>query len=92
MCVSLPGRVISKEEPSPTSIRGRVSMFDGERDVDLIMVPEVMIGEYVIVHSGYAIDVIPTEHAVETIRLLGGEGVSGPGPVDASSARSEPGR
>jgi hydrogenase maturation factor len=36
------------------------------------MVPDVDVGEYVIIHSGYAIDVIPTDHAVETIRLLGG--------------------
>jgi hydrogenase maturation factor len=48
-------------------------MTDGERDVDLIMVPDVSIGDYVVVHSGYAIDVIPRDRAVETIRLLGVE-------------------
>jgi hydrogenase expression/formation protein HypC len=73
MCVSVPARVISKEAPSPASIPGRVSMMDGEREVDLIMVPDVEVGDYVVVHSGYAIDVIPSDHAVETIRLLGGE-------------------
>jgi hydrogenase expression/formation protein HypC len=72
MCVSLPARVVSKEEPSAASIPGRVWTIDGERDVDLIMVPDVDVGAYVIIHSGYAIDVIPTDHAVETIRLLGG--------------------
>jgi hydrogenase maturation factor len=36
------------------------------------MVPDADVGAYVIIHSGYAIDVIPTDHAVETIRLLGG--------------------
>jgi hydrogenase expression/formation protein HypC len=71
MCVSLPARVVSKEEPSTASIPGRVWTINGERDVDLIMVPDVEVGDYVIVHSGYAIDVIPTDHAVETIRLLG---------------------
>jgi hydrogenase expression/formation protein HypC len=73
MCVSVPARVISKDKPSQASIPGRVRMTDGERDVDLIMVPDVSIGDYVVVHSGYAIDVIPRDRAVETIRLLGVE-------------------
>jgi len=73
MCVSVPARVISKDKPSPASIPGRVRTTDGERDVDLIMVPDVSIGDYVVVHSGYAIDVIPRDRAAETIRLLGVE-------------------
>jgi len=73
MCISVPARVISKDKPSRASIPGRVRMTDGERDVDLIMVPDVSIGDYVVVHSGYAIDVIPRDRAVETILLLGVE-------------------
>ena len=73
MCVSVPARVISKDKPSRASIPGRVHMTDGERDVDLIMVPHVSIGDYVVVHSGYAIEVIPRDWALETIRLLGVE-------------------
>jgi hydrogenase expression/formation protein HypC len=73
MCISVPARVISKDRPSRVSIPGRVRMTDGERDVDLIMVPDVSIGDYVVVHSGYAIDVIPRDRAVETIHLLGVE-------------------
>jgi hydrogenase expression/formation protein HypC len=72
MCISVPA-VISKDKPSGASIPGRVRMTDGERDVDLMMVPDVSIGDYVVVHSGYAIDVIPRDRAVETIRLLGVE-------------------
>jgi hydrogenase expression/formation protein HypC len=73
MCISVPARVIWKDKPSQASIPGRVRVTDGEREVDLIMVPEVSIGDYVVVHSGYAIDVIPRDRAVETIRLLGVE-------------------
>lgn len=70
MCVSVPALVIWKDKPSQASIPGRVRLTDGERDVDLIMVPDVSIGDYVVVHSGYAIDIIPLDRAVETIRLL----------------------
>ena len=73
MCISVPARVIWKDKPSPASISGRVRMTDGERDVDLVMVPDVSIGDYVVVHSGYAIDVIPRDRATETVRLLGVE-------------------
>ena len=73
MCISVPARVIWRDEPSQASIPGRVRVTDGERDVDLIMVPDVSIGDYVVVHSGYAIDLIPRDRAVETIRLLGVE-------------------
>ena len=76
MCVSVPARVVSKDKPSQASIPGRVRMIDGERDVDLVMVPDVAIGDYVVVHSGYAIEVIPRDWALETIRLLGVEEVT----------------
>lgn len=45
-------------------------MLDAERDVDLFLVPDAVVGDYVVVHSGYAIEVIPRERAVETIALL----------------------
>ena len=63
----LEGQAVASIDPGPRSVT------DGERDVDLIMVPDVSIGDYVVVHSGYAIDVIPRDRAVETIRLLGVE-------------------
>jgi hydrogenase expression/formation protein HypC len=61
-------------------------MIDAERDVDLIMVPDVAVGDYVVVHSGYAIEVIPSDRALETMRLLGLEERRDPGPA-ASGAR-----
>ena len=70
MCVAIPARVVSRGDASEVSIPGWVSMPDGERQVDLIMVPEVDVGDYVVVHSGYAIEMIPRERAVETIRLV----------------------
>ncbi len=71
MCVAVPARVMSRGEPTAVSLPGRVRTPDGERDVDLVMVPDVKTGDYVVVHSGYAIDVIPRERAIETMRLLG---------------------
>ncbi|HSO49025.1 MAG TPA: HypC/HybG/HupF family hydrogenase formation chaperone [Acidimicrobiia bacterium] len=73
MCVAIPARVIAIGEPTAASIPGTVSMIDSERDIDLVMVPDARVGDYVVVHSGYAIEVIPEQRATETMRLLGVE-------------------
>jgi hydrogenase expression/formation protein HypC len=71
MCVAIPGRVVSIGEPTAASIPGRVSIIDTERDIDLVMVPDAVIGDYVVIHSGYALELIPRDRAVETLALLG---------------------
>jgi hydrogenase expression/formation protein HypC len=71
MCVAVPGRVTRIGKPTAISVPATVSIVDMERDVDLIMVPEATVGDYVVVHSGYAIEVIPRERAIETLGLFG---------------------
>lgn len=71
MCVAVPGRVTRIGEPTAVSVPATVSIVDTERDVDLIMVPEATVGDYVVVHSGYAIEVIPRQRAIETLGLFG---------------------
>jgi hydrogenase expression/formation protein HypC len=71
MCVAVPGRVIKIGDATAVSVPATVSIVDTERDVDLIMVPEATVGDYVVVHSGYAIEVIPRQRAIETLGLFG---------------------
>jgi hydrogenase expression/formation protein HypC len=70
MCVSIPSRVVHVGERSATSITGRVSVAGSEVTVDLIMVPNAVVGDHVVIHSGYAIEIIPEDRAKETIELL----------------------
>jgi hydrogenase expression/formation protein HypC len=70
MCVAIPARVISLGDAIAGSTPGKVDVLGVERDVDLVMVPSVGVGDYVVVHSGYAIGLIPEAHARETIRML----------------------
>jgi len=58
MCVALPGPIVWIGEGSTGSIPGRVSFGEQVRDVDLVMVAEAVVGDHVIVHSGYAIRVV----------------------------------
>ncbi len=70
MCVAVPGRLVHRGDSSPHSIPGRVAYGPVERDVELIMVPEATPGDYLLVHSGYAVEVISEQHALETLALL----------------------
>ncbi len=64
MCLAIPGRVVEKEGDV-----ARVDFGDGTlREVDVSLV-EVKVGEYVLVHAGFAIQVLDEEDARETLKL-----------------------
>lgn len=64
MCLAIPAKVLK--------VQGDIAKVDfGQgvaRDVNVILV-EARVGEYVLVHAGYAIQVIDKEAAEETLRL-----------------------
>ena len=69
MCLGVPGRIESIDEDSPLRT-GRVS-FDGvAREVCLAAVPEAGLGDFVVVHAGYAISRLSAEAAAETLAWL----------------------
>ena len=70
MCVALPARVDRIDSRTSTSIPGRATVGRSQITVDLILVPEVAVGDYVIVHSGYAIAIVPEEEAEKSRALL----------------------
>lgn len=70
MCVAVPGLVTSIGKPSTAMVPGEVTFPDRETTVNLVMVPEVAVGDHVVVHSGYAIRIVSAETAAETAALL----------------------
>jgi hydrogenase expression/formation protein HypC len=65
MCLAIPAKIVT--------IKGslaNVDMMGNERVVSIDLVPEVRIGEYVLVHAGFAIGIIDDESAKETEDLL----------------------
>ena len=69
MCLAVPGKIIEKFTNHGTQM-GKVD-FDGvEMDICLEATPEVQIGDYVIVHAGFAISVLSQEEAEETLDLF----------------------
>ena len=70
MCLGVPGKVISIEEDPQGTTMGRVRFGGIGRDVCLAYVPEVKVGDYVIVHAGFALNTLNEEEAMEVFGLL----------------------
>ncbi len=69
MCLGVPGRIIEIEEGLMRM--GRVDFGGITRPVCLAYVPEAQVGDWVIVHVGFAISRLEEEEAMETLQLLG---------------------
>lgn len=70
MCVGVPGRVVSIAENALGMIMGQVDFGGLTREVCLAFTPEVQVGDYVIVHAGYAISRLDEQEAQETLQTL----------------------
>jgi hydrogenase expression/formation protein HypC len=65
MCLAIPALIKSiKGEQAVAEIEGVT------REVSLQLTPEAKVGDYVLLHTGYAISVIDPEEAEETLKLL----------------------
>jgi hydrogenase expression/formation protein HypC len=71
MCLSIPGKLIGiTAELDDTFRMGKVS-FDGViKEVNLTLVPEARVNDYVMVHVGAAIAVVNEEEAQKTFEVL----------------------
>lgn len=55
MCVAQPGRIHSIGEPNGISIPAEVHFGDRRHTIDLALIPNAGVGDWIIAHSGYAI-------------------------------------
>lgn len=71
MCLAIPGKIISIDNSIDEIFRMAKVSFDGiVKDVNLAMVPEAKIGDFVLVHVGSAISVVDEEEAKATMEVL----------------------
>ena len=66
MCLAVPVKVVEME-----GSRGTVDFVGNRRNASLVLVPEVRVGDYVLLHAGFAITVLEEADALESLRLLG---------------------
>ena len=65
MCLAIPARVKSIE-----GIEAEVEIGGVSRRASILLTPEARVGDYVLLHTGYAINVIDEEEAAKTLKLL----------------------
>ena len=65
MCLAIPSKVIRIENEMAT-----IDVDGVRREASLLLLEDVAVGEYVIVHAGFAIQKIDEEAAKETLKLL----------------------
>ncbi len=69
MCLGIPGKVIEIYENEGISM-GRVDFGGVIREACLAYVPEIEVGDYTIIHVGFAISQIDEEEAMRTLDVL----------------------
>jgi len=69
MCLGIPGKII--EISDETGVRmGKVDFGGAIREVCLEAVPEARVGNYTIIHAGFALNIMSETEAQETLQLL----------------------
>ena len=74
MCLGVPGR-ITKIEPNEIGMTMGTVNFSGiSKQVCLAYVPDAEVGDYVVVHVGFALSKIDEQQAREVFEMLAGNG------------------
>jgi len=69
MCLGIPGKIIEIYEKNGLKM-GKTDFGGVVRESCLAYVPEAVIGDYVLVHVGFALNLISEKEANETMELL----------------------
>lgn len=66
MCLAVPGQILKLTNDD----NAIVNMLGAQREVSLRLTPDAASGDYVLVHAGFAIQVIDEQEAAETLQLV----------------------
>lgn len=69
MCLGIPGKVTKIYEQDGTAMAD-VDFDSVQQAVCIATTPEVALGQYVLVHAGFALNVLSDTEAVETLKIL----------------------
>lgn len=70
MCLAVPGKIISIDISNSELKMAKINFGGIIKEACIQWLDDVTIGDYVIVHAGFALNKIATEEAEETIRIL----------------------
>ena len=67
MCLAIPAKI---ESINADDRMARVDILGIKREVALDLTPRAQIGDFVLVHAGYAIEIVSEDSALETLELI----------------------
>lgn len=70
MCLAVPGQIISISSENEFNRMGKVSFGGIIKEVSLAYVPEAKIGDYVLVHVGFALNIVDEAEAQQVFAYL----------------------
>lgn len=70
MCLAVPGKIVSIEGEDPITRMGRIDFGGVLKTASLAYVPECSVGDYVIVHVGFAISRVDEAEAAKVFEYL----------------------
>jgi hydrogenase expression/formation protein HypC len=70
VCLAVPGKVVSIDESNPELKMAKVNFSGVSKEVCIQWLPDVKIGDYVLVHVGFALNKVDEKDAEETLRIL----------------------
>lgn len=70
MCLAVPGKIVEIYEKNGLQM-GKIDFGGGvKRETCLAYIPEVQLGDYTIIHVGFALSILSEAEAMETLALL----------------------
>jgi hydrogenase expression/formation protein HypC len=70
MCLAIPGKVLSISGDDPLTRMGRIDFSGVVKQASLAYVPEVVVGDYVIIHVGFALSKVDEDEAQKVFEYL----------------------
>lgn len=70
MCLAVPGKIVAVTDTGELTRAGRVQFGGVLREVNLALVPDAGVGDYVLVHVGLALSRVDEEEARRTLEYL----------------------
>jgi hydrogenase expression/formation protein HypC len=74
MCLAVPGKILTLSGADPLTRTGRVSFGGIVKEVNLAYTPDARVGDYVIVHVGFAISTLDEAEARRVFDYLEQQG------------------
>jgi hydrogenase expression/formation protein HypC len=70
MCLAIPGKVLDVTDVEPAFRKGKVDFGGVRKEISFAYTPDVRPGDYVLVHVGFALEIIDEQEAQRSLRTL----------------------